>query len=94
MALRLRLSCWDCFPQTFLRFFADLPPPHVVNTVGAGDSFPGAMILRLSQGEDVAEALRYAVAAGAVALLAPGTELAQPADTDQLLARVDVERAR
>ena len=69
------------------------PSVHVVSTVGAGDSFLGAMILRLSQGPDVAEALRYAVAAGTAALLAPGTELARPADTDQLLARVRVERA-
>jgi 6-phosphofructokinase 2 len=51
------------------------------------------MILRLSEGADVAEALRYSVAAGAAALLAPGTELARPADTDRLLTRVLVERA-
>jgi 6-phosphofructokinase 2 len=69
------------------------PSVHVVSTVGAGDSFLGAMILRLSQDAGVAEALRYAVAAGTAALLAPGTELARPADTDQLLARVRVERA-
>ena len=71
---------------------AHAPSVHVVSTVGAGDSFLGAMILRLSQGADVSESLRYAVAAGTAALLAPGTELAQPADTDQLLARVQVER--
>ena len=71
---------------------AQAPSIHVVSTVGAGDSFLGAMILRLSQGADVPEALRYAVAAGTAALLAPGTELARPEDTDQLLARVRVER--
>jgi len=71
---------------------ARAPSVQVVSTVGAGDSFLGAMILRLSHGADIAEALRYAVAAGTAALLAPGTELARPAETDHLLARVLVER--
>jgi 6-phosphofructokinase 2 len=72
---------------------ARAPSVDVLSTVGAGDSFLAAMILRLSEGADVAEALRYSVAAGAAALLAPGTELARPADTDRLLTRVLVERA-
>jgi 6-phosphofructokinase 2 len=50
------------------------------------------MILRLTQGADIDEALRYAVAAGTAALLAPGTELAQRGETDHLLATVRVER--
>jgi 6-phosphofructokinase 2 len=71
---------------------AHAPSVQIVSTVGAGDSFLGAMILRLCSAADVAEALRYAVAAGTAALLAPGTELARPAETDRLLARVRVER--
>lgn len=71
---------------------AHAPPVQAVSTVGAGDSFLGAMILRLAVGADVTEALRYGVAAGSAALLAPGTELARPADTDQLLAGVTVKR--
>ena len=71
---------------------AHAPSVQVVSTVGAGDSFLGAMILRLSRGAETAEALRYAVAAGTAALLAPGTELAQPAETDRLLTSVSVER--
>jgi len=71
---------------------AHAPSVRVVSTVGAGDSFLGAMILRLSHGADIEDALRYAVAAGTAALLAPGTELAQPAETDHLLPRVRVER--
>jgi len=72
---------------------AHAPSVQVVSTVGAGDSFLGAMILRLSHGADIPEALRYAVAAGTAALLAPGTELARPEETDHLLARVRVEKA-
>ena len=68
------------------------PSVQVVSTVGAGDSFLGAMIVRLSQTADTAEALRYAVAAGTAALLAPGTELARPWDTERLLPDVRVER--
>jgi 6-phosphofructokinase 2 len=68
------------------------PPVRVVSTVGAGDSFLGAMILRIALGAEVADALRYGVAAGSAALLAAGTELARPNDTDQLLARVTVEK--
>jgi 6-phosphofructokinase 2 len=71
---------------------AHAPSVRVVSTVGAGDSFLGAMILRLTQGADIDEALRYAVAAGTAALLAPGTELAQRGETDHLLATVRVER--
>ena len=70
------------------------PSVHAVSTVGAGDSFLAGMILCLSGGANTAEALQYAVAAGTAALLAPGTELARPAETDNLLARVRVERVR
>lgn len=76
-------------------WMAHAPSVQVVSTVGAGDSFLGAMILRLSHGAAIPEALRYAVAAGTAALLAPGTELAQPEETDRLVAHVRVEnRAR
>jgi 6-phosphofructokinase 2 len=68
------------------------PSVQVVSTVGAGDSFLGAMIYQLSVGADTATALRYAVAAGTAALLSPGTELARPAETDELLVRVRVEQ--
>lgn len=71
---------------------ARAPSVQVVSTVGAGDSFLGAMILRLSEGMDTAQALRYGVAAGTAALLAQGTNLARPADTERLLASVSVER--
>uniref|UniRef100_A0A452FZS2 Ketohexokinase n=1 Tax=Capra hircus TaxID=9925 RepID=A0A452FZS2_CAPHI len=35
------------------------PPPHVVDTLGAGDTFNAAVIFSLSQGKSMQEALRF-----------------------------------
>lgn len=68
------------------------PLPVVpVSAVGAGDSFLGALIWRLSSGTDLAESFRQAVAAGAAALLNQGTELCQPDDVKRLSEQVIVE---
>ena len=53
-------------------------PVTPVSAVGAGDSFLGALIWRLAAGADLRESFRQAVAAGAAALLNPGTELCRP----------------
>jgi len=45
------------------------------STVGAGDAFVGAFVLRTSQGRSPAEALRAALAAGAGVVSSPGTAL-------------------
>lgn len=66
-------------------------PVDPVSTVGAGDSFLGAMVWALASGRTVEEALRYGVAGGSAALLAPGTELCQASDVRHLLDRVVVE---
>ncbi len=54
-----------------------VPSIHVktVSAVGAGDSFVGAMTWRLTQGHDVTDAFRFGVAAGAAAVMTPGTQL-------------------
>lgn len=66
--------------------------PHVeaVSTVGAGDSFLGAMIWSLTSGEDWREAFRIGVAAGSAALLSPGTDLAHPEAVRRLLPQVRI----
>lgn len=61
-----------------------------VSTVGAGDSFLGAMLWRLASGKNLADALQYAVAAGTAALLAPGTELCRLSDVTKLLPQVQL----
>jgi 6-phosphofructokinase 2 len=61
------------------------------STVGAGDSFMGAMIWALASKMGLEDAFRLAIAAGSAALLAPGTELARSQDVLRLLSRVEIE---
>ncbi|MBT1001962.1 1-phosphofructokinase family hexose kinase [Paenarthrobacter sp. DKR-5] len=63
-----------------------LPVPEVpvLSTVGAGDSFLGAFVLRLAQGRPVDAAFRAAVAAGSATVMTPATELCHRADVERL----------
>lgn len=54
------------------------------SAVGAGDSFVGAMTLRLAKGQPVVEAFMYGIAAGTAAVLTPGTELCNRDDVERL----------
>ncbi len=62
------------------------------SAVGAGDSFLAALIWRLASGSSNMEAFRLAVAAGAAALLHPGTELCRVDDVARLAGQVTIER--
>jgi 6-phosphofructokinase 2 len=66
------------------------PPLTPVSSVGAGDSFLGALVWGLAARYDLAAALRLAVAAGSSAVLNPGTELAHADDTRRLVDAVTV----
>ncbi|MFP5020579.1 ribokinase [Pseudonocardia phyllosphaerae] len=46
-----------------------------VDTTGSGDAFLAAVAVRLAAGDDLADAARYAVRAGAYAVTAPGAQL-------------------
>jgi 6-phosphofructokinase 2 len=59
-----------------------------VSTVGAGDSFLGAMVWALASGLSIEESFRHGVAGGSAALLAPGTQLCRAADARSLFERV------
>lgn len=72
-------------------WFAPALAIRPVSTVGAGDSFLGGLLWALQQNLPGAEALRYAMAAGAAALLSPGTELGSRASVLDLLAEVRPE---
>ena len=61
------------------------------SAVGAGDSFLAALIWRLASGASRADAFRLAVAAGAAALLHPGTELCRVDDVARLAGQVTIE---
>ena len=73
---------------------ADAVPIKPVSTVGAGDSFLGAMVARLASGHDLEDAFRYGVAAGSAALLAHGTELARREDVERLLSAVSLREVK
>ncbi|MBI5926968.1 MAG: 1-phosphofructokinase family hexose kinase [Aquabacterium sp.] len=64
---------------------------EVASTIGAGDSFLAGLVWALDQQHDMAQALRYAMAAGAAALLTSGTSLCQTADIQRLLGDVQVQ---
>ncbi len=61
---------------------------NVQTTVGAGDSFVGGMVWALSRKDSLLKAFQFGMAAGAAALLAPGTSLCQASDVHQLLPSV------
>jgi ribokinase len=61
---------------------------EVVDTVGAGDAFNGALAVALAEGRPLAEAAAWACAAGALAVTKPGAQGALPrrAEIERLLA--------
>jgi 6-phosphofructokinase 2 len=66
----------------------EAPEVEVRSAVGAGDSFVGAMTLRLAQGYEPFEAFLYGVAAGSATVLTPGTELCHKSDVEHLFAEL------
>jgi 6-phosphofructokinase 2 len=73
-----------------LALCADGLPIKPASVVGAGDSFLGAMVWSLAQGDSLEAALRYGVAGGSAAMLNPGTELCRLADVKHLAPSVVV----
>ena len=67
-------------------------PIKPVSTVGAGDSFMGAMVWALASGHSLEDAFRYGVAAGSAALITPGTELCAREDVKRLYGQVVMHR--
>ena len=61
-----------------------LPIAASSGTTGAGDCFLAALLWALDQGDAPGEALRWGVAAGSAALLAPGTALAEAGEVQRL----------
>lgn len=70
---------------------ASPPTVAVRDAVGAGDAFLGVLVLRLLEKADPADALRWAVAAGATAAAAAGTSIGHRDQAEDLLERIDVE---
>jgi 6-phosphofructokinase 2 len=59
-------------------------PVEAVSIVGAGDSFLAGMVHALADDQEFAEAFRFGMAAGAAAVLRPGTSLALAEDIRRL----------
>ena len=65
------------------------PTVSVKSRIGAGDSMIGGIVHALADGKPIDEAVRWGVAAGAAAVMTPGTELCRGEDVRRLLAEVD-----
>jgi 1-phosphofructokinase family hexose kinase len=59
------------------------------NPIGAGDSLVGGLVWRLSNGDSLAEALRYGIACGAATASQPGTSLGSLTDVNALVVQCD-----
>jgi 6-phosphofructokinase 2 len=64
------------------------PQVPVASAVGAGDSMVAGIVQALASGRDLVEAVAQGVAAGAAAILTPGTELCRAEDVRRLRAEV------
>jgi 6-phosphofructokinase 2 len=62
-----------------------------VSTVGAGDSFMGAIAFSLAKGRSIEDAFRLALASGSASLTMHGTQLCRPQDVERLSAEVVIE---
>jgi 6-phosphofructokinase 2 len=71
--------------------FIRSPTVPIVSKIGAGDSTVGGITLGLQRGLSVPEAVRFGVAAGAAAVMTPGTELCRRADAERLFAQMQRE---
>jgi len=78
--------------DTIERRFPAIAVP-TLSTVGAGDSMLAAVTLGLSRGLALDTAVRLGTAAGAAALLTPGTGLARREDVERLAAGLGIGRA-
>jgi 6-phosphofructokinase 2 len=60
------------------------PTVHIKSKVGAGDSTVAGIVLSLARGKSLRQAVFFGVAAGAAAVMTPGTELCRLEDTEEL----------
>ena len=65
------------------------PTVPIRSRIGAGDSMTAGLVSRLVRGDEVAEAARFAVAAGTAAVMTPGTELCRAEDVKRLVEAVE-----
>jgi 6-phosphofructokinase 2 len=75
-----------------IRRFAAIPVP-AQSSIGAGDSMLAGIVWSLTRGWTPPDAVGFGMAAGAAALLRPGTELCRREDTDRLYGAMQPQNA-
>ena len=60
------------------------PTVPIVSKVGAGDSMVAGMVLSLARGRTLRDSVLFGIAAGAAAVITPGTELCRREDAERL----------
>lgn len=68
------------------------PTVQIRSKIGAGDSMVAGIVWSLAEGRDLADAVRYGVAAGSAAVMTPGTELCRREDTERLYKRMKTRK--
>lgn len=64
------------------------PTVSIKSKVGAGDSTVAGMVLKLSRGAPFIDAVKFGVAAGAAAVMTPGSELCRRSDAQNLYQKI------
>ncbi len=59
-----------------------MPPANLINAIGAGDAFVGALTVRLCEGASAREAVQFASAAAALSVTRRGAQAGLPARSD------------
>lgn len=67
------------------------PTVPIQSKVGAGDSMVAGMVLSLGRGRSLLESVKFGIAAGAAAVMTPGTELCRRKDTERLYKQMSAE---
>ena len=67
------------------------PTVQIKSKVGAGDSMVGGIVLKLSRENNIEEAVKYGIAAGASAVSTPGSELCTKDYTEELYKNISSE---
>jgi 6-phosphofructokinase 2 len=69
-----------------------LPPTvRIVSKVGAGDSMVAGVVLSLARGKTLRDSVLFGIAAGAAAVMTPGTELCRREDAERLYEEIHAE---
>lgn len=64
------------------------PTVIIKSKVGAGDSTVAGITMKLAEGVDFIDAVRYGIAAGAAAVMTPGSELCRKSDVEKLVKKI------